>query len=294
MSTTEVKESPTNETGSTPRVSSAAAVPLVKIRPPGRFSALAVGELWHYRDLFWALAVRDVKLRYKQTALGVVWVILQPLLGAGIFTLVFGMIAGLSSDGVPYFVFTFSGMMGWQAFNSTLTKASACVVGNSQLVSKVYFPRLILPLSTVLSTLIDFGVSVPAMVALMLWYRIVPGPGMLLLPVLLLLLIMLAVGLGLYTSALMVTYRDLQYVIPVLLQFLLYVSPVGYKIPKQFTALALLNPLGPLLEAFRWSLLANGTVHWSFLGYSAAVIVAVFVFGALAFKRMERRFADVI
>jgi len=182
-------------------LSSSSPKPFLKIRPPGPFSPLALGELWHFRDLFWALAIRDVKLRYKQTALGVVWVILQPLLGAGIFSFVFGKVAKMPSDGLPYIVFSYTGLLGWQAFNSTLTKASACIVGNSQLVSKVFFPRLILRFSTVLSSLIDFAVGMVVMVVLMVIYGIAPGPGILLMPVALLLLILLAVGLGLYTSA---------------------------------------------------------------------------------------------
>jgi lipopolysaccharide transport system permease protein len=271
--------------------------PHVRIRPPGPFSPLALGELWRYRDLFTALAVRDVKLRYKQTALGVIWVILQPLLGAGIFSFVFGKVAKMPSDGLPYLVFSYTGLLGWQAFNSTLTKTSACVVGNAQLVSKVFFPRLILPLSTVLSTLIDFAVGFAVMAVLMLVYGIVPGPGILLMPVLLLLLLLLAVGLGLYTSALMVEYRDLQYAIPVLLQFLLYASPVAYSVaavPGNLRPFYMLNPIAGLLEAFRWSLLNRGELNWGYLAYSAAVVFATFIFGTFAFKRMERRFADVI
>lgn len=273
------------------------AAPQVKIRPPGPFSPLALGELWQYRDLFMALAVRDVKLRYKQTALGVIWVILQPLMGAIIFTLVFNKVAKLESGALPYIVFAYAGLLGWNAFNSTLTKASACVVQNSQLVSKVFFPRLILPLSTVLSTLIDFAVGMAVMVILMAWYGVVPGVGILLLPVLLGLLILLAVGLGLYTSALMVQYRDLQYAIPVLMQFLLYASPVGYAVsavPEKWRSLYFLNPITGLLETFRWSLLGHGGLNLGYLGYSAAVVVGLFIFGTFAFKRMERRFADVI
>jgi lipopolysaccharide transport system permease protein len=244
-----------------------------------------------------ALAVRDVKLRYKQTALGVIWVILQPLLGAGIFSFVFGKVAKLPSDGLPYLVFAYTGLLGWQVFNSTLTKASACVVGNAQLVSKVFFPRLILPLSTVLSTLIDFAVGFAVMIILMLSYGISPGPAILLMPVLLLFLIFFAVGLGLYTSALMVQYRDLQYAIPVLLQFLLYASPVAYSVsavPQQLRAIYFINPISSLLEAFRWSLLQRGEINWINLAYSATIIVAIFLFGTFAFKRMERQFADVI
>jgi lipopolysaccharide transport system permease protein len=271
--------------------------PHLTIRPPSGWAALNLVDLWHYRDLLLTLAGRDVKLRYRQTALGVIWVILQPLLAAGIFSFVFGKVAKLPSDGMPYFVFSFAGLLGWNAFNSTLTKASACIVNNSQLVSKVFFPRLILPLSSVLSTLIDFTVAMSLMVGLMVHYHVVPGWGLLLLPVWLLLLIMLGVGIGLYTSALMVSYRDLQYAIPVLLQFLLYASPVAYAVsavPDKLRPYYFLNPISGLLEAFRWSLLGTGQMSWGWTAYSSGWVVAVFIFGALAFKKMERRFADVI
>jgi lipopolysaccharide transport system permease protein len=278
-------------------LTSDAKEPLIAIRPPGRFSPLALGELGQYRDLFMALAVRDVKLRYKQTALGVIWVILQPLAGALIFTLVFNKVAKLDSEELPYIVFTYAGLLGWNAFNSTLTKASACVVGNAQLVSKVFFPRLILPLSTVLSTLIDFAVGMSVMIVLMVVFGVAPGPGLLLMPVILALLILLAVGLGLYTSALMVQFRDLQYAIPVMMQFLLYASPVAYAVsavPEKWRPLYFLNPITGLLEAFRWSLLNRGDLNLGYLAYSAAAVGVIFVFGTFAFKRMERKFADVI
>jgi lipopolysaccharide transport system permease protein len=253
--------------------------------------------MWSYRDLLWELARRDVKLRYKQTALGVIWVILQPLLGAGIFSFVFGAVAKMPSEGLPYMLFSYTGLLGWQAFSSTVSKASDCVVGNSQLVSKIYFPRMILPLSTVLSTLVDFAAGLAMMVVLMTFYRIVPGPSLLLMPAGLVLLITLAMGVGLYTSALMVTYRDLKYVVPVFIQFLLYASPVAYAVsavPEEFRLFYFLNPLTGLLEAFRWAILGVGTVNPMLLGYSAAVVLFVFALGAFAFKRMERRFADVI
>jgi len=219
------------------------------------------------------------------------------LLAAAIFTFVFGKVAKLPSDGLPYFIFAYAGMLGWNAFNSTLTKASACIVGNSQLVSKVYFPRLILPLSTVLATRLDFPVGLALMVLLSIVYRVVPGPGILLLPVWLALLIMLAVGIGTYSAALMVPYRDLQYVIPVLLQFLLYASPVAYSVgavPERLRMVFLLNPLSGLLEAFRWSLLGRGQLDWLTIAYSAAATIAIFAFAAFAFRKMERTFADVI
>jgi lipopolysaccharide transport system permease protein len=287
---TSVTSIPTNP-GSPPTVH-------LRIRPPGPWATLALGELWYYRDLLSALAARDVKLRYKQTALGVIWVILQPLMGALIFTFVFGRVAKMPSDGLPYVVFAYTGLLGWQAFNSTLTKTSACIVSNSQLVSKVFFPRLILPLSTVFSTLIDFAVGLLVMAAMMAWHGIYPSwATFLLMPVLLTLLILLAVGIGLYTSALMVTYRDLQYAIPVVLQFLLYASPVAYAVsavPPSLRVYYYLNPISGLLEAFRWSILGHGELNWPAVTYSAVAVVALFVFGTFSFKRMERRFADVI
>jgi len=275
--------------------------PVLQIRPPRKWSPLALGEMWNFRDLFWALAVRDVKLRYKQTALGVAWVILQPLVGAIIFAFVFGFLANMPSDGVRPILFMYVGLMGWQAFSTTLNKSSECVVLNAQLVSKVYCPRLILPLSTVFSTLIDFGVGMILLVVLMAYFGVVPGVGILLLPVVLTLLVLAAVGLGLYTSALMVTYRDLKYAIPVVLQFLIYATPVGYslslvrdKLPEALQPFYFANPLVELLQAFRWSLLNTGEVNWGWFAYSAVMVVIIFLFGTFAFKRMERKFADVI
>ncbi|HET6251470.1 MAG TPA: ABC transporter permease [Tepidisphaeraceae bacterium] len=273
------------------------AKPFLKIRPSSGFAGVDLREMWQFRDLLLALAERDVKLRYKQTALGVVWVVLQPLLGAGIFTFVFGRVAKFDSDGVPYFLFSYAGLLGWNAFNSTLSKGSSVVVQNAQLVSKVYFPRLLLPLSTVASTLVDFAVAMGLMIVLMVFNHIKPGYPLLLLPVWLLLLVMLAAGIALFTSALMVSYRDLQYVIPILLQFLLYASPVAYSlkvVPERLRTIYMLNPLSGLLEAFRWSLLGAGHVHPGEIAYSIAMVFVIFLFGTFSFARMEQKFADVI
>jgi lipopolysaccharide transport system permease protein len=275
--------------------------PHLTIRPTSGWQALNLRQIWLFRDLLITLAERDVKLRYRQTALGVIWVILQPLIAAGIFSFVFGRVAGLPSEGVPYIVFSYAGLLAWNAFNNTLTRTSSVLVQNSGLISKVYFPRLVLPLSTILSTLIDFAVALLMMVVLMVIYRVAPGPQVLLLPVWLLLVVMLAVGIGLYTSALMVSYRDVQYILPVVTQFLLYGSPVAYslsfalsKIPQQYHFLYLLNPLAGLMDAFRWSLLGRGELPLGAVLYSTVVAVACFVGGAFAFKKMERKFADVI
>ena len=238
--------------------------PYLSIRPRSGWQALDVKEIWEFRDLLTTLGLRDIKLRYRQTALGAAWVILQPLMAAGIFSVVFGRIAKLPSDGVPYFVFSYAGLLGWNAFSSTLTKASGCLVANSGLISKIFFPRLILPLSTVFSSLIDFGVALVMMAVLLIAYGIAPGIGLLLLPVWLSLILLLAMGIGLYTAALTVSYRDVQYILPVITQFLLYGSPIAYAlsaVPKKFENGVLpepaFRPAGsvPLVTAGAW---ANG------------------------------------
>ncbi|HZO90238.1 MAG TPA: ABC transporter permease [Chthonomonadaceae bacterium] len=267
------------------------------IRPTSGWQALNLRELWQFRDLLITLAIRDVKLRYRQTALGALWVVLQPLIAAGIFAFVFGRVARMPSDGVPYFLFAYAGLLGWNAFNSTLTKASNCMVQNAQLVSKVYFPRLILPLSTVASTLIDFSVALAMLAVLMGLYGIMPGMGLFLLPICLLLLLLLSLGLGLFAAALMVRYRDVQYVLPVMAQFVMYASPVAYAVsavPDRLRSLYLINPLSGLLEGCRWALLGRGALHPGYFVYSALTAILVFAWGALAFKKMERQFADVI
>jgi lipopolysaccharide transport system permease protein len=271
--------------------------PHLTIKPSKGWQAINLRELWQFRDLLIMLAVRDIRLRYKQTALGVLWVILQPLMAAGIFSFVFGRVARLPSDGVPYFVFSYSGLLAWNAFSSTLTKVSGSLVGNANLVSKVYFPRLVLPLSTVFSSLLDFGVALVMLVVIMAVTHVAPGIGLLLLPVWLLLLLLLSVGLGLFSASLMVSYRDIAYILPVATQFLLYASPVAYAVsavPEKLRLIYFMNPLSGLLEAFRWSVLNRGTLHPAFLVYAAAITMVVFFLGAFAFRRMERRFADVI
>lgn len=277
--------------------------PYLTIRPTSGWAALNLAETWNFRDLLLTLAGRDVRLRYRQTLLGAAWVILQPLMAAGIFTIVFGMIAGLKTPGelFPYFVFAFAGQLGWGVFFGTLGKSSGSMLGNSQLVSKVYFPRLVLPLSTVFSTLIDFAVAMVLMVVLMLYYNINPGLHLLMLPVWMALLLMLALGVGLGAAALMVSYRDVQYIMPVFMQMLMYLSPVGYSLKEASAKLSdtlfflyMLNPAASLLEGFRWSLLGQGTVMWGYTAYSTIFSVVVFVWGMFAFRRMERKFADVI
>lgn len=274
-----------------------AAHPVDKIRATSGWKALDFASVWRYRDVLMAIAGRDVKLRYKQTLLGVAWVLLQPLLAAGIFTFVFGLIAKMPSDGKPYFVFSYAGLLGWNLFSNTITRTSTSLISNSQMISKIYFPRLILPLSSVPSTLLDFGVSLGMFIVFMLIYRLPVGWPLLLFPVWLLLLLMLSCGVGLWTSALSVSYRDVQYILPVAMQLLMYGSPAGYSmsgVSEKYRVYLYWNPLSSLLEAIRWSLLGSAAPDWRFVGYSAAICIFTLVTGAFIFKRMERQFADVI
>jgi lipopolysaccharide transport system permease protein len=281
-----------------PQLSVSPSPTRVTLRPSRGWQPVNVGELLRFRDLLFELASRDVRLRYKQTAVGVVWVLMQPIAAAGIFSFVFGVMAGLRVDGMPYFVFSFSGVLAWNVFSSTLAKASASMVGNAALVSKVYFPRLILPLSTVASTLIDLVVSLAMLALLFVVYGVVPGAPIVLLPLWLGLLLMLSLGLGLAGAALTVSYRDVQYVLPVLLPFVLYASPVAYRVsdvPAAYRAqFYLVNPLASLVEGFRWSVLGTAAPPWIFVVYSAVIACLALSMGAAMFRRMERTFADVI
>lgn len=271
--------------------------PQLTIRPNRGWVGLHLPEMWQFRDLLLALAGRDVKLRYKQTALGVIWVVLQPLMAAGIFSFVFGKVAKLSSDGQPYFIFAFTGLLGWNLFSSVLTKVSGAMVGNSHLISKVFFPRLILPLSSIASALVDFAVAAAMLAVLMVIYGVLPGWGILLLPVWIGLLLMMATGVGLFASSLMVSYRDVGYILPVALQILLYASPIAYsvsQVPEYLRQWYELNPLSSLLSAIRWSVFGSGSLDLLQLSYAAGVAILVLLAGLFWFKRMERQFADVI
>ena len=271
--------------------------PLMTIRASSGWTTLGWREVWNFRDLLVTLASRDLKVRYKQTALGVVWVVLQPLMAAGVFSFVFGLVAGLPSNGTPYLVFSFAGLLGWNFFSNVLSKVSTCLVGNAQLISKVFFPRLVLPLSGLGSCFVDFAVALVMMVVLMAIYRVVPSATLLLFPVSLLVLTALATGVGLWAAALMVSYRDVAYILPVMLNILLYASPVAYSVaavPERLRWVYLLNPLTPPLEAMRAGLLGSPFAEGRELAVSGAFSMLLLCIGLYAFKRMERRFADVI
>ncbi|MCS6775813.1 MAG: ABC transporter permease [Chloroherpetonaceae bacterium] len=271
--------------------------PYAVLRPRRGWQSLDLGEIWQFRDLLLALAMRDVKLRYRQTALGVVWVVLQPLIAAGIFAFVFGRVARLASPGGSYFLFAYAGLMGWQAFHTTLTRAGTSLIQNASLISRVYFPRLILPLSVAFAAVIDAGVSLVLFLGLMRAQSVSLPVGFLTFPLWLGALVLLGASIGLYAAAAMARYRDVQYVLPVFSQFLLYASPVGYAttaVPESARTIFLLNPLAGLLDALRWSLLGSPAPHWPAVLYAVGVSLATFLCGMIAFRRLERNLADVI
>ena len=283
---------------SPPDVADEAPVPLRRIRSDTRRTPLDWAELWRYRDLWLTLALRDVKLRYRQTALGVAWVVLLPLIASGVFTLIFGIVAQLPSDGSPYFLFVFAGYLGWSSFQNTLQRCGISLIGNTSLVTKVYFPRILLPASTLLASLLDFAIGAVVFLAALLVRGEMPSlASLLLVPPLLVLLQLLALGLGLFTAALTVRFRDVQYVLPFLIQLLLYASPVAYGVavvPEHLRRFYLLNPVAPLLDALRAALLGHGDIHWKAVGGATAVTLVVLVTGTLFFLHQDRQYADVI
>jgi lipopolysaccharide transport system permease protein len=267
------------------------------ILPRSNWLPVHLAEIWEAREVFLRLAAKEVTLRYRQTALGVIWVILQPLIAAAIFTVVFGRVARLPSEGLPYLVFSYAGLMGWTAFSTTLTRASSSLVVNSALVSKVFFPRILLPLSVLWSALIDFGVAMVVMAVMLVVFKIQLTAAVLLIPAWLLLLLVGAMGAGLIAGSVMVRYRDMQYVVPVAAQMLLFASPVAYSlaaVPASTRLFFTLNPLSAVMEGFRWSLLGAGQLGAGEVAYSVAGMLLVFMLGLVAFSRLERDFADVI
>lgn len=241
--------------------------------------------------------MRDVKLRYKQTALGVTWVILQPILTSGIFAVVFGSLAKLPSDDSPYMLFAFAGTLPWMLFAQSLQRAGSSLVSNREMISKVYFPRLILPIASSFSVMVDFLVGLASLVVLLFVYKVPPTGNLLVLPLLILINLLIAIGVSFWVSAFSVHYRDFIYALPFLIQAWMYASPVAYSssiVPEQWRLLYSLNPMVGVIDGFRWALLGQGTLSWEAVGIAALVGVVVFLVGAFVFRRVERGFADVI
>lgn len=274
----------------------ATSAPIV-IRPSRGWVPLRIGELWEYRELLYFLVWRDVKVRYKQTALGAAWAIIQPFFAMVVFSVFFGRLAKIPSDGVPYPIFAFCGLLPWQLFAHALTECGNSLVANERLITKVYFPRLVIPLAAVLAGLVDFGVAFLVLVAMMAYFGIVPGMAIVTIPLLLLMALATALAVGLWLSALNVQYRDVRYTIPFLTQFWLFATPVAYPaslVPERWRALVGLNPLAGVVEGFRWALLGTGTAPGTLMTVSAVVILALLVSGLYYFRRMEKIFADVV
>ncbi len=256
-------------------------------------------DLWRYRELFQVLAWRDIAVRYKQTVIGVAWALVRPLLTMVVFTIIFGMVAKLPSEGdAPYALMVFAGMLPWSFFSVALSEASNSLVTNSNLISKVYFPRLIVPVATVVVAFVDFLISFAMLVIMMVWYQFVPGWQILLLPFFVLLAFLASLGPGLWITALNVKYRDFRYVIPFLVQFGLYVSPVGFSssvIPEQWRLLYSLNPIVGVIDGFRWCLLGGESQIYLPGFFLSMVVVVIFLWlGIRKFRNMEATFADLI
>jgi lipopolysaccharide transport system permease protein len=271
--------------------------PTVVIQPSRGPVALNLRDLWRYRDLLYILAWRDVKVRYKQTALGAAWAIIQPVFNMIIFTVIFGHVAHLPSNGVPYAVFTLAALLPWTYFSYVLQQSGESLVENARMISKVYFPRLVLPISAALAGLVDFGVAFVVLVGMMLFLHVHPGIGLLFLPLFLLLAIAAALSAGIWLSALNVKYRDVRYTLPFLTQVWLYASPVAYSAGLVKGKLALvyaLNPMAGVIEGFRWALLGVGPTPGLNLLPSVAVTLLLLISGLVYFRRMEQTFADMV
>jgi len=279
--------------------------PTVLIQPTRGLAALQLRALWEYRELLFFLAWRDIKVRYKQTALGVAWIVLQPLLSTVVFTLLFGWLLKVPSDGAPYAVFALTALAPWQYFAGSMSRVGGSLINSANLITKVYFPRLIIPLSGVISTLVDFAIAFGVLIVLVAAYHIPLTANVLWLPVFLLLAIVTALGFGLWLAALNVRFRDVNYLIPFLLQIWMYVTPVVYGstlIPERYRFLLALNPMTGVVEGFRWALLVGQASGVSGQGAGSAVLtaisvvisVAVLVSGVVFFRNTERTFADVI
>jgi len=275
-------------------------VPHLVIEPTRSWVALNLRDTWSYRELLYFLTWRDVRVRYKQTALGAAWAIAQPLVSMLLFTLFFGKFARMPSDGLPYPLFAYAALMPWTFFSNSITTSSNSLVVSSGLITKVYFPRLVLPAASVLANLVDFLCAFVLFIVLLAWYRVPLTMNVLMLPVLTLLLIGIGLGVGTYLAAINVRFRDVRFIVPFLIQFWLFATPIIYPasmVPEKYRLLYFLNPLAGIIEGFRVAFLSgiNGAVfNWTPIGMAAAITIALLLIAGYEFRRMERSFADVI
>lgn len=270
---------------------------VVRLEPSHGWIALRLGDLWAYRELLWFLVWRDVKVRYKQTVLGAGWAVIQPFFTMVVFSLFFGRLAQIPSDGVPYPIFAYTALVPWTFFANGLAQSANSLVGSANLIRKVYFPRLVIPIAAVLAEGVDFCLACVVLVGMMLYFGLVPTANIVWLPSFVLLLIMTSLGVGLWLSALNVQYRDVRYVVPFIAQFWLFSTPVAYPsslLPEPWRTIYGINPMVGVVEGFRWALLGSTTAPGPMFAVSVVAALALLVSGAMYFRRMERRFADVV
>jgi lipopolysaccharide transport system permease protein len=272
-------------------------VSAIYIKPSRGWVFPQLRDVWAYRELLYFLVWRQLKVRYKQTVLGVLWAIIQPFFLMVIFSIFFGRLAKIPSEGIPYPIFAYAGLLPWTYFAKSLNACTESLVGNSHLITKVYFPRLIIPISSVLSGLVDFSIAFTILLAMMFYYQIIPTLAALLLPFLILMALATALGVGLWFSALNVQYRDIRYAISFLAQFWFFATPVVYPstlVPERWRVLYSLNPMTSVVEGFREALLGKGQLDWPMFTVSITVVVFLVLSGTFYFRRMEKRFADVV
>jgi lipopolysaccharide transport system permease protein len=270
---------------------------VLRVAPSRGWVSLKLGELWAYRELLYFLVWRDIKVRYKQTALGAAWAVIQPFFTMVVFSLFFGRLGKMPSDGIPYPIFAYAALVPWTFFAGGLTESSNSLVGSANLIRKVYFPRLAVPVAAVLAGLVDFAVAFLVLVGMMLYYGVAPTLNVLWLPLFLLLALAASLGTGLWLSALNVQFRDVRYVVPFITQFWLFATPIAYPsslLPEPWRTLYGLNPMAGVVEGFRWTLLGTNTKPGAMVALSALVALLLLVGGAFYFRRMEKTFADVV
>jgi lipopolysaccharide transport system permease protein len=272
-------------------------VPVIRIEPSKGWVSLKLNELWEYRELLYFLTWRDIKVRYKQTVLGAAWAIIQPFFTMVVFSVFFGRLAKMPSDGIPYPIFSYSALVPWTFFAQGLNQSSNSLVGSARLIKKIYFPRLAMPIATVLSGLVDFILAFVVLLAMMLAYGIMPTSNVLWLPLLLLLALVTSLGVGLWLSAMNVQFRDVHYIVPFIVQVWLFVTPIAYPsslLSEPWRTLYGLNPMVGVVEGFRWALLGTDTAPGLVVAFSSLVALVLLVSGAFYFRRMEKTFADVV
>lgn len=284
------------KTNSLKRESNVGSLPVVVIRPSLGWIPINLRDLWIYRELLYFLTWREVKVRYKQTLLGAAWAIIQPFFMMVVFTLFFGKLARVPSEGIPYPLFNYAALLPWTLFAEGITRSSNSLIQDANLVKKVYFPRLVMPLSSILSPLVDFAIAFTILIGMMFYYGYPPTMQMLWLPAFIILALMTALGVGLWLSAINVKYRDVRYVIPFLIQLWLFASPVVYSsslLPEKFQVIYGLNPMAGVIEGFRWALLGTEPPG-SLIAISVIIVIVILISGAFYFRRSEKTFADVI